>query len=85
MPCRLAWQPSGDEGTTIPNLLQIPALDRRLECRVGDQGLLEGVEGLVGSRVLGKVLLQQLRERVNNQPIILDEFTIVTREAEEAL
>jgi hypothetical protein len=79
------WQPSGDEGTTIPNLLQIPALDWRLECRVGDQGLLEGVEGLVGSRVLGKVLLQQLRERVNNQPIILDEFTIVTREAEEAL
>jgi hypothetical protein len=36
---------------------------QQLELRAGDQDLLEGVEGLVGSRVLGEGLLQQLRER----------------------
>jgi hypothetical protein len=56
----------------------------QLECRAGDQGLFEGVKDLVGSRVPGEGLLQQLRERAGDQAVILDEFTVVTREVEEA-
>jgi hypothetical protein len=57
---------------------------RQLEHRAGDQGLLEGVKGLISSRVLGEGLLQQLRERAGDQAVILDEFTVVTQKVKEA-
>jgi hypothetical protein len=57
---------------------------RQLEHRAGDQGLLEGVKGLISSRVLGEGLLQQLRERAGDQAVILDEFTVVTHKVKEA-
>jgi hypothetical protein len=58
---------------------------RQLECRAGDQGLLEGFKCLAGSKILGEgLLLQQLRERMGDQAVFHDEFTVVTHEAEEA-
>jgi hypothetical protein len=51
-----------------------------------DQGLLEAVKGLVGSRILDEgLLLQQLRERAGDQIIILNEFMVITHLGEEAL
>jgi hypothetical protein len=57
----------------------------QLQCRSLHQGLLEGDEGLFRLRAPRESrLLEQLREWVSHQTVVLDELTIVAREAKKA-
>jgi hypothetical protein len=68
----------------LKSVLDTLQLMMKVASKSSDQGLLEGIEDLVGSKIPGEGLLQQLRERTGDQVVFHDEFTVVTREVEEA-
>jgi hypothetical protein len=68
----------------LKSVLDTSQLMMKVASKSSDQGLLEGIKDLVGSKISGEGLLQQLRERTGDQVVFHDEFTVVTREVEEA-
>jgi hypothetical protein len=68
----------------LKSVLDTSQLMMKVASKSSDQGLLEGIEDLVDSKISGEGLLQQLRERTGDQVVFHDEFTVVTREVEEA-